>query len=686
MSSIVQYSALDLRSYLDLNKNEIRNARIQNLGADPGTPVNGQIYYNTGNNTLRFFNGTSFVTLTTGSGMTFGNVTAQTSYNASSSNGVGTDAARNDHAHGTPPLSSNAASTQAFGDSATNGSGTLPAKDDHKHAMPAAPTASSVGAVANAGNLPSIASGATGSKPAAGFTLGRIYIDSTTWLAYYDNGVNFNQQLFSFAAPSASAVGDAQAAGSATTYTRSDHVHAREAFGAVTGQTSYGSSSGNGSAATVAHSDHTHGTVSLSTNAGSAQTPGDSAANGSGTAPAKDDHKHSLPAWGLVGAMAAANTLGGSNSVGVAVTFSRVDHAHALPAATAVLSANAGSAILPGDAAANGSGTLAAKDDHKHSLPAWGLVGAMAAAAAFGASNSVGVAATFARIDHAHAMVAHDTAAHSAVSISGLAAPTGDVAWASHKITGLADGSAASDAATWGQVQSAIQGLDWKASVRAVATSNGTLASAYANGQSAGGVTLATGDRILLAGQSTPSENGIYTVNGAGAPTRATDADGSGEIGIGTVVPVEAGTNANNFYYCTATTASPWVPGSSGSTWSFMFTVTSVQAGAGLTASGNVLAVGAGAGISVAADTVGIDTAVTARWKLPTASVTGPSSLTNTWPITHNLGNRDVIVAVYDATTYADVVCDVVRTDVNVVTLNFDVNVTANSLRAVVIG
>ena len=100
-------------------------------------------------------------------------------------------------------------------------------------------------------------------------------------------------------------------------------------------------------------------------------------------------------------------------------------------------------------------------------------------------------------------------------------------------------------------VDNALTGLRWKASVRAATTANGTLASAYANGQTIDGVTLATGDRILLKNQTSGSENGIYTVNASGAPSRASDMDTSAEALQATVFVQEGTTNADTQWTCT---------------------------------------------------------------------------------------------------------------------------------------
>ena len=144
-----------------------------------------------------------------------------------------------------------------------------------------------------------------------------------------------------------------------------------------------------------------------------------------------------------------------------------------------------------------------------------------------------------------------------------------------------------SEVATKAYVDGVAQGLDAKDSVRVATTATGTLTSAFANGQTVDGVALSTGDRILIKNQSTGSENGIYTVNASGAPSRASDG-GNGEINGGTYVFVEEGTtNANRGFVCT-NTGSVTV-GTTALTFSQFSGAGQITAGDAMTKSGDTL-------------------------------------------------------------------------------------------------
>lgn len=113
-------------------------------------------------------------------------------------------------------------------------------------------------------------------------------------------------------------------------------------------------------------------------------------------------------------------------------------------------------------------------------------------------------------------------------------------------------GAAKNKKMTFAELQSAVsQSLSWKQAVKAATTANGTLASAFENGDTVDGVTLATGDRILIKNQSSGAENGIYTVNASGAPTRAIDANTGAELVNATVYVSQGTINADTQWTCT---------------------------------------------------------------------------------------------------------------------------------------
>lgn len=120
-----------------------------------------------------------------------------------------------------------------------------------------------------------------------------------------------------------------------------------------------------------------------------------------------------------------------------------------------------------------------------------------------------------------------NTAALSAYATTSSPTFTGTV-------TLPATGTGGLEAATKNYVDAVATGLSIKDAVRVATTANGTLSTAFANGSTIDGITLATGDRILLKNQTTQSDNGIYVVNASGAPTRAADADNTPGIEVRT--------------------------------------------------------------------------------------------------------------------------------------------------------
>jgi len=168
--------------------------------------------------------------------------------------------------------------------------------------------------------------------------------------------------------------------------------------------------------------------------------------------------------------------------------------------------------------------------------------------------------------------------------------------------------SNANDIASKSYVDSTVNGLDVKESVRVATTAAGTLASSFANGSTVDGVSLSTGDRILLKDQADASENGVYTVNASGAPTRATDFDADSEVTSGAFFFVEEGTtNGDNGF--TLTTNDDITVGTTDLTFTQFSGSGQITAGTGMTKSGNTLNVIGGDGITANANDIAIDIA-----------------------------------------------------------------------------
>lgn len=227
-------------------------------------------------------------------------------------------------------------------------------------------------------------------------------------------------------------------------------------------------------------------------------------------------------------------------------------------------------------------------------------------------------------------------------------------------IKNLADAVDPQDAATKAQLDAAIQGFKWKEPVRVATTGAITLSGL----QTIDDVAVIAGDRVLVKAQGAGADNSVY-VAAAGAWARATDFDAASEV-LGAAVFVSEGTAHGNQQWILTTNA-PIVVGTTALTWS--------QVGGGASYS-------AGNGISIAGGVIAVDTAVVAR----KASATIGNATDTTISVTHNLGTKDVMVSVREASGDAGVLCDWVASDVNTVQLTFGAAPSTGQYRATIMG
>ena len=122
-------------------------------------------------------------------------------------------------------------------------------------------------------------------------------------------------------------------------------------------------------------------------------------------------------------------------------------------------------------------------------------------------------------------------------------------------VTGLGSPSAGSDAATKTYVDNLVAGLKTRIITRVATTANIDLTADLQNGDTLDGVTLVTGNKVLVKNQTSASDNGIYDVVASGTATRNADYDTIAEL-AGQIVVVQEGTaNGDDLYLCTTDTS-----------------------------------------------------------------------------------------------------------------------------------
>lgn len=249
------------------------------------------------------------------------------------------------------------------------------------------------------------------------------------------------------------------------------------------------------------------------------------------------------------------------------------------------------------------------------------------------------------------------------------------------RILNLPDPTLAQHPATKAYVDSAVEGMAWKDSVRVASTANINLS---APGTSIDSISMSVNDRFLAKDQTTPSQNGIYIWNGAATPaTRAADASTFPELEQA-VVTIEEGTSNGG-----TTWRQTQVNGTLDTT-AVVFTTFGTSAASATESVAGVAELATQSETDTGTDDQRIVTPLKlTNWsgrKRKAIAVIGDGSAT-TFNIDHNFNTRQVVVEVYrNNGNFDTVIADVTRPTVNRITITFASAPALNAYEVVILG
>lgn len=248
------------------------------------------------------------------------------------------------------------------------------------------------------------------------------------------------------------------------------------------------------------------------------------------------------------------------------------------------------------------------------------------------------------------------------------------------KIINLPTPTETTDAATKGYVDSAVEGINWKTSARVATQSNLNISTP---GATIDGITIVSGNRILVKAQTSLLENGIYLYDTSSTPlVRSSDANTFSELEQA-VISVEEGTNANSTYRQTEINGVL-------DTNDIVWTLFGTSAPSASESTAGIAEIATQSETDSGTDNSRFITPL----KLSTWSgrirkysgLIGDGSATS-FTLNHNFNTREVQCSVfYNSGNYDEILVEVQRPTLNTITIVFSSAPTSNQFQVVVLG